>query len=461
MDNAGNFLNFFVELSVDYRKVGTTGLKKVIRVVNNKNKNVTMLRRSFSFDVPEGVYEIRVTRITEERNDAGKVSDIFTWAGARGNIVYDTNSKVYGDTHMLAMRIKANDVVSQQASKQIHVGAFRKLERFDNGFGRTSNPADHMRDIITNQLYGGRRPADEVDTTLLHKLHKHWGGNLTSTGFNGIFNGKSIMFDALKTVLQPVASLPLPIGASISVKYDGVKPIRTQVFNENNIQLDSFQISYNFDNADRFDGYQIEYRNGETWQREFEIYPPTSLHSRSIQLFGCTNKVLAQQMARYLWQRDTYNRKTLTFKTELDGLIPRSGDRIGVQHTLADWGVGGSVVNYNSSTRELTLDRDVIFTTGDHYVMLRNENGSAGSIVKVTHVSDNVVILDKAIAQHIFNTVDPSPTLYFFGYGDTYIKDFIVNSISHEGDITATLHCTAYDERSFDSVMPYLKQAVT
>ena len=70
-----------------------------------------------------------------------------------------------------------------------------------------------------------------------------------------------------------------------------------------------------------------------------------------------------------------YRRKMVSFRTELEGMIPTYGDLIAVSHDMPRWGESGEVVAYNPPL--LTLSEPVAFVEGKtHSIVLRRRDGS-------------------------------------------------------------------------------------
>ena len=70
-----------------------------------------------------------------------------------------------------------------------------------------------------------------------------------------------------------------------------------------------------------------------------------------------------------------YRRRIVSFRTELEGMIPTYGDLIAVAHDMPRWGESGEVVAYDPPV--LTLSEPVTFNeTGTHSIVLRRRDGS-------------------------------------------------------------------------------------
>ena len=305
---------------------------------------------------------------------------------------------------------------------------------------------------------GTSRPLSELDESLFSRLFVHWGGQNTTTGFNGVFNGQSTVYEAIKTVLAPVAAEPLVIGSVLSCAYSGRKDVRTQAYSEANIVEGTFTVNYSFDRPGEFDGFRVSFRNPDNWIEETEIVPAGAIDPADSNLFGCTNRAHAKQYATLLWNRHNKARKSVTFSTELEGFIPRVGDRIAVSHTLPDWGQSGLVAQYDVATKTLTLDRDIDIVGGGNVIILRDERGVPFSPIAISKGADsNQVVLSSPPPIVPFSYHDEVQTMFMLGPASTVVEDFIVMDISHQGGVVVSITAQKYDNTIFNNSMPFLR----
>lgn len=468
----GSFTSKNVGISIYFRPVlgvGVYGTELEIPVVFNNpgNPTVTAYRRSLRFAVPKAKYQVRIKRTSGQDVPGGREAGLLQWIGLRGYIALDNEGQAisaYGNTHLVAMRIRASDIVSREASSRVQVRARRKLQLpawlglgTANQF--TQNPTAFLWDVYTNSAYGGRRIENELDQSLMTDLAIRWQGY---NGFNGVFNGRSTIFEAMKTVLQPVAAEPMPIGGLVSVRYEGIRSITTQVYTEANIIKDSLSVSYTLRKTGEKDGVLVEYRNRDTWQSEFVMLPVDAVDPERIVLFGCTDQLYASQFAQYLVNRKLLLRKNIRFDTELEGLIPRPGDRIGVQHQIFNMGYGGVVIKYNATTRELTIDNPVdLDLLQTNQIVFRTESGTLSEYINITSQPDeNKIILASAPSITLRTGLEDNPTHYAIGLSSEIIEDILVDTVTHRGGNNITIEGTAYKPAVYQNAMPFLLEEI-
>lgn len=470
--STGNFQNIVVQIDVIVEAwTGAAWLPFAIRPVQFRNqsiKTVSPWRRSLILDVGPGTYRVKLKRQTPQANTDGSVADAVQWIGLRGYAVMQeeggTPKSAYGNSHLIALRLQASDAVSGAASTRVRARARRLLNvpaainPVSPGVQFTRNPVAFCHDILCNQEYGGRRAIDELDTATLSKLYTHWAA---ANGFNGAFNQPGTVFESLTTVLQVVAAAPLAIGGQISARYEGVKPYRMQLFTDANVVEDSLSISYSFDSVGGYDGVRVEFRNPDTWEPEFYLHPTKSAYPEDVNLFGCTDRLAAAQMAIFLYQWRRYQHKSIRFDVELEGNLSRPGERIAVQHQIINMTAGGLVARYTPGSLTLELDRPVDFFPGEtHTVLLRNADGTPGESRVVTFGGSRLLQLSAALTLPIRTAIDDNPTVFAFGTVAAVVRDYLMDSATHSGGNVFTIEGTVYDENAYQGAMPYLTTPV-
>lgn len=305
--------------------------------------STTAQRFTRSKTLAAGRYMVRCHRDTASTGLA-TTSDRCTWFGLKLRIVRKpTTWRVYGNTTLVAVRIRATNGIASAATSRIRFRVRRLLRPLADPTAElvpTVNPADAFADIVMAD-YGAARPppvASEIDLPALTTLRDTWAAH---SGFNAVFAQKSTVFEALAMALQVVAASPLPLGGLLSVTTDAVKPSRVAMFTEANTS--GLVVAYEFDKVGASPGVRVEYREPQSFDAAFVLYPDDETDVDGVSLFGCTSETTANQYARLLWNRKRLQRKTITFDTELEGLLLLPGDRFAMQHAMPHWGQVGIV----------------------------------------------------------------------------------------------------------------------
>ena len=128
----------------------------------------------------------------------------------------------------------------------------------------------------------------------------------------------------------------------------------------------------------------------------------------------------------YMAAANRYRRRIMTFRTELEGLIPTYGDLVAITHDLPRWGQGGEVTAVDGRT--LALSEPLEWDAGDdtamppaHYLALRKRDGSLSGPWPVSPGADErSVVLSDDLDFEPYTGADEERTHFAFGPGETW-----------------------------------------
>jgi hypothetical protein len=418
-----------------------------------QRQSTTPVRVTFSIDVPPARYRVQVVQ-TSPPPPSSRAQANFTWTALKFRLV-NSSQPVYGPSTLLVLRIRATNGIASAASSRITADVTRRLPSLGSGPLRaTTDPADAFVDIYSSTIYGARRPLSEIDLPELQRLQAHWGGQ---AAFNGGFAQKSTIWEALTIVLQTAGAAPLPLGQLMSVAQDGVKALRTQFFSDANMVKGSLSIGYSFDKTGDRDGVKVTYRDPATWNALTVLWPAGSQDPEAVELFGCTDAGQAMGFARLLWQKQQGQRKTAKFTTELEGLIPRLGDRVAIATQLPRWASAGVVSGVSGNTLRLDAQIDWTAPEGGYFIILRNQYGEPSNPLAITPgANDFEVVLAGQAPFPLFGTGPQEPTHYAVGTAIEQVADFSVSNIAHQGGVAVAVEAVAYDPANYANTLPWM-----
>ena len=422
--------------------------------VGEKNKTAigAPLRRTYRVNTGRSArWSVKIYRNTGAPN-AKNGSDRFLWAGLK-LYVDNPSSAAYGNVTLLACRIKASQGLGQDASVKLRVRAIRQISQPGGGaIAQSTSAADAFADAYTDAVYGAARPRSELDVTTLNTVRAKWA----AYPFNHVFKDRGTVWDALRTITAPYSAQPMPLGAMMSVAQDGIKPIRSALFTDANIISDSMMVNYSFDEEGASDGVEIEYLDPKDFKQIYVTYPAGAFRPESYSLLGVTSTQHATEYATLSWNRRQQQRKTITFDTELEGLLLQLGDRIGVSHNVPKWGDGGLVISKIGSN-EIVVDHDLDWTGGVKYVVLRKPDGGVTDPVLVTKGSGpNVIVFPAAVPTTVNLDNDFEYTSFAFGSLTTIVRDFIVTSTRPNGEDSVTVEAVNYAPGIYTGAMAFM-----
>ncbi len=133
----------------------------------------------------------------------------------------------------------------------------------------------------------------------------------------------------------------------LGVVYEDPNQPAVAMFSPSNIIRDSFSVSYNTENLP--DKIIVQFVNPENnWTLDsVEALSPGILKAKNIQtvtMWGVFIKEQAQREANLIAARSVYNRRVISWETDLEGLICQRGDVVYLSHDLTQWGWSGRIL---------------------------------------------------------------------------------------------------------------------
>ncbi len=425
----------------------------------------TAIRKSYSYTVTEGRYDVRAIRLDDKDMDARAGHEV-RWAELRG---YLTGEIDFGNITLLAVKMRATDNLSQRSSRMINVIATRKLPIWNPTTQTWSAPvatrsimwafADACRAEYGGELADSRLPlADYV--AMDAKLEAR--GN----HFDAVFDSQMTLWEALIRIARCGRSVPVQQGGRVRIFRDEPQSVPVAMFNGRNIVRGSFKIKYVLPSDETADAVTVQYFSSKTWKpaevtarvRDAAYFAWLTANSltdtdanmqdwaalaekpATVQLFGVTDKQHALEEAEFMAADNRYRRVLPTIRTEMDGMIPTYGDLILVSHDMPQWGQGGELTGWTADNIEagapyanavLTLSEPPSWTEGQtHYIALRKRDGSmVGPFEVAAGDAANKVALVDALTITPYVGSEEERTYYSFGPGDEWGKPCLVKSL--------------------------------
>ena len=379
-NDKGNFENRTVSWEVQARPIDDEanslgGWETLAKESHTANTN-TAIRKTYKYPVAAGRYEVQVLR-TNGKDKSARVGNDINWGALKAHLVSTPDFK---NVTLLALKMRATDNLSQRSSHMVNCIVTRKLSTWDAKTGwsqpqPTRSIAWALADIL-KASYGAKLSDDRIDLQALSALDSIW----TARGdtFNGVFDRKLTVWNALTQVARCGRAMPFLQGGKVRFVRDEPRNLPVALFSTRNIVKNSFRIDFIMPGEDTADSVTVEFFNQKTWKPdEVTATLPESAGEQpaTVSLFGCTDKHQATREGLYMAAANRYRRKMVSFRTELEGMIPTYGDLIAISHDMPRWGESGEVVAYEHPL--LVLSELVTFVEGKtHSIVLRRRDGS-------------------------------------------------------------------------------------
>lgn len=449
-NNSGGLDSMSVQFQVEARAAGSSDPWVVYGTETFSAATSTPQRFSYRYSVPPGRYEVRVKRLDTKQTDSRYGHDL-SWIGLRA---YLPETRNFGDVTLIALRMRATNNLSAQASRKINVIATRKLFIWNPATGWSVQPqatrsiAWALADALSGTAYGARLPDSRIDLQALYDLDAIWSSR--GDYFDGRFDNAITLWEALHKIAQVGRCKPYMQGGIVRFVRDAAQSVPVALFSPRNIVRGSFSLEFVMASEDTADCVEVSYFDADVWApRRVTAALAGSASATPAKvdlLLGCTNRDQAYREGLYHAAANKYRRTMIRFATELEGFIPSFGDLVAIAHDMPAWGQTAEAVGWNAGTKTLTLDQPLTFATGTHYIGLRARDGSLeGPIVVTAGANAYQVVLSTSPTLTPYTAGGEERTHVVFGAGETWRQLARVVEVKPRGANQVEITCVNED----------------
>lgn len=403
----------------------------------------TPQRYTFKYAIAAGRYEVRATRTTA-KDTSTRAGHELTWVGLRTHLI---SPDTFGNVTLLAMRMRATNNLSQQASRKVNVTCTRKLYTWTGaawaGPVATRSPAWALADAC--QTVG--LPDSRIDLSGLVELDAVWA--IRGDTFDGRFDSTSTFWEALTKIAQAGRAKPYMQAGIVHFARDQQVSLPVAMYSMRNIVRGSFSLQFITPSEDTSDSVEVSYFDESTWKPRTIVckLPDSSgIKPAKVEMFGVVSREQANREGVYMAAANRYRRTLIKFSTEMEGFIPSYGDLVAINHDLPQWGQHAEVVAWDSGTREAILSEPMTWDAGAHYIGLRRRDGSVSGPYAVTAGTDAYrVVLAESPDITPYTGGDEERTHIVFGWGETWRQLARVVSVRPRDVNTVELTCVNED----------------
>jgi len=340
------------------------------------DRTSTPVRKSFSYPVTPGRYSVRLYRVDVKDTTAGVGHEVVVYSLR----AYLREPQSFGAVTLLAVRMRASNNLSAQASRRIKVLATRKVPVWNGTIWSapvaTTSLAWAIADAARDTVYGAGLADTRIDLAALLALDAIWAAR--GDTFNGRFDQMSTWWDAVTRIASAGRARVFMQGGILRLVRDQAASVPVALFSMRNIVKGSFSVDHLLSDDATADAVRVRYFDAAIWAPNnvtATLPGSTAVKPVTVEPFGITDGAQALREGLYLAAVNRYRRRPVRFATEMEGFIPSFGDLIAIQHDMPAWGKAAEAVRWNAGTLTLTLSEPVIFGTGPHYVGLRKRGG--------------------------------------------------------------------------------------
>ena len=413
------------------------GTYTVLQTVTITAATTTPQRYSYRYSVSAARYEVRAIRVDAKQAGSEYGNDVL-WGGLRA---YLPDVRNFGNVTLLAMRMRASNNLSMQASRKINVIATRKLFTWNPSTEwsvsetSTRSIAWALADALSNTEYGGKLTDSRINLQALYDLDAIW--TTRGDNFDGRFDNSITLWEAVTQIAQAGRTRPYIQGGIVNFSRDSLRAFPVALYSMRNIVRGSFSVEYILPSEDTADAVEVSYVNADNWTaQKVTASLPGSTESipAKISLFGVTDRQHAYREGMYQAASNRYRRRIIRFTTEMEGFIPSFGDLIAIQHDMPAWGQFAEVTGWNAGTLVMTLSEPMTFGSGTNYIGIRNKDGSVDGPIAVTAGANAYeLVLNSLPDNDPYTGSDYERTQITFGAGETWRQEARVISTRPRG----------------------------
>jgi hypothetical protein len=442
------------------------------------SNQTSQVRRSLSWAVPAGQYDVRLRRTTADSADP-TVVDLVYWTALRSVNAADP-VKIPG-VAKIAMRLRATDRLNGVID-DFNLLAQSVVPDWDSSGNRwmtraARNPASLYRSVM--QGAGIARPV--ADARLDLASLQAWHVLNTSRGLE--FNG---VIDTAKTVFQVLADIAAAGRASFgmrdslfSVVVDKVQTAPVQHFTPQNSRGFSGHITYpdqphalrirflnelnDYQQDERIvldDGYQL---NGVDAFGNAAPALPVATKFETLDLFGTTHPDQAFKHGRYHIAVLRLRPETITIETDVEHLLCNRGDMVLLNHDVMLVGLGsgrlaGQIVSAGLVVG-VRLENSVTMFDGQSYALRIRLNTGVTLLKPLQTTAGEVTAVYFQTPVPALDVQPQQGDLFLFGFSGQESREMLVQSIDPDINLGAKLtlvdHAPAVHQADVGVIPPF------
>lgn len=337
----------------------------------------------------EARYEARAWRKTYEQADSEDPSSGMQWVGLKGYIApLDVDAPASdAESSRIALSVIASGGLAQASQQKINCIVQGQTAVYESGGWSdpqdTRNPSWWTADFLVAES-NGNVTYPKLDVPAFVTFAAFCDAN--NVTFDGYFDHQVDYKEGADTIAR--------VGRA-KVVLDTITQLYTIYRDEPSdpvlIFADGFNCTVGSDaiklpDADTVTGVIVLFTDALLWRQREGPLVGSADDARRVPLMGCTDWGQGWIEANYEFRDLRYRNQTVSLTTEMEGLIPRHGQRVLLCSAMSGWGHGAHVAEQDGADPLLVrVEPAPTWTPGmDHYVYLQNADGEPTAAIAVT-----------------------------------------------------------------------------
>jgi hypothetical protein len=371
----------------------------------------TPQRWSYKYELSADIRpEIRVVR-TDIKDTSPSTRSGLQWIGLRGYRREVPPLNAHTGHYEIVMRASEQLSAQSRSDFQLIVQGYARtwsagspgwscaLGDYDN-YTATRNPAWYLADLWADPIWGEGLADDQINLQGI----ADWAATCDTRQdrFDFTFTQSTNAADAGQQIARAGRARWFERFGVRTVSRDELKTLPKTGFSPRNTAPDTMAVNESLPGREAADGVIVEYVSNVTWDiltiecpcPGFSVTDPANpLYNGALpimsapvfmRLDGIKGSKQAEREGRYEAAKMAYRTRTVTCKTEMQGVIVSFGDAIKWQPEVAGYGQSGDVAFWNPGTLVMGLTEKPDFSSGDLYLTLMRDDGSLTDAVLVS-----------------------------------------------------------------------------
>lgn len=441
-----NPVAFSVTVEFQYRNIATAGdWIAVQRTYNLSSIDQVGFTETINL---AGTYrpECRMRRITPDSASA-QVSDSVQWYGLRAKLQARTG---YPGVSLMSLRIRSGNRLATQAEQLISAEPTRILPVRVDGED-IEQPTRSIAPWVRHVAHSVGYTDADLDLLELERLGVIWDarGDFYDFPHDGNTTVKTVMNNALQAGF-----------AEITIDRGRIRPARDELREQDAFEhlytpqnmAQALQRQFTAPNPDDFDGVDVEYVDGVTWNVETVRcrvnYSVAAARVRKMRADGITSRDRAWRIGMRQLLSDLYRRWAYSWGTELDALNSRYLSYVATADDVP--GYGQSAIMTSIAGNLVGSSEPLDWSGGGPWVLaVRRPDGSLSGPYPVTRFNDRTLVLAEPLdfVPDLSGTIEPPHLL--FGLSTRWTFPSLVTEITPNGTEAVSVKAINYDARVY------------
>uniref|UniRef100_A0AB39C0H7 Tail protein n=1 Tax=Pakpunavirus sp. TaxID=2833053 RepID=A0AB39C0H7_9CAUD len=447
----GNPRQRSVRVEIQYRDMATAGAwtSRSYTFTATTQDQIGFTRR---FRLPSAMRaEVRMRRIGAEAAETN-IFERVQWYGLRARI--NKAPARYPGVTVMAVYIRGSSRLAAQSESLVSVEATRILPVRSGGAWAGEAATRDIAPWVMHVAKSAGYTDGDLDMAELDRLHAIWSarGDYYDAAIESAGTVKQSLLEALQAGF---ADFTIDRGLIRPVR-DELRTVMEHPYTPQNMTR---PLSRQFSalKPDDFDGVDVEYTDGKTWQKETvqcRLPGDAGLRVEKIRVEGVTGRTQAWRIGMRRRMEQKYRRWSYSFGTELDALNSRYLSYVPLQDDVPGYGQSALMLSYDSGIIESSEPFDWS-AGGAHVVGIRRTDGTLSGPYAATRIDDyRLSISGLDFDPDTSWSIEPPHLL--FGPVNRWSYPALITSISPSGTDGASVEAVNYSPLvyTYDNATP-------